>query len=249
MNKNSFLVYLNNKVVLSIFLLGKILRFSFFVTFLYFLVTGAKDLAGYSVNQTLFFFLTFSLIDTMSQFLFREVYRFHTYVVSGDLDLILLKPVNPLFRVLLGGADIIDLITLPPIIFGVWYFADKISAGSLESIYYILLLLNSVLIASAFHILVLALGIITLEVDHSVMIFRDVTKLGSLPIDIYKEPVRAILTYLVPVGMMVSFPVKALIGLMSFWGVLSSFVFGLLSILIALRFWNFALKKYSSASS
>lgn len=249
MNKNSFLVYLNNKIILGVFLLGKVLRFSFFTAFLYFLVSGARDLAGYSVTQTLFFFLTFNLIDAISQFLFREVYRFRTYIVSGDFDLILLKPFSPLFRVLFGGADIIDLITLPPLIFAVGYFGSQISAGPVASFYYVLLLINGLLIATAFHILVLSLGIITLEIDHSVMIFRDITKLGTLPIDIYRQPLQLILTYLVPVGIMVSFPVKALIGMVSFWGVVLSFLFGGLLIFLSLRFWNFALTKYSSASS
>jgi len=40
-----------------------------------------------------------------AQLLFRDVYRFRPKVVSGDFDLILVKPINPLFRVLLGGAD------------------------------------------------------------------------------------------------------------------------------------------------
>lgn len=249
MNKNSFLIYLNNKLILGVFLLGKVLRFSFFTAFLYFLVTGAQDLAGYTVTQTLFFFLTFNLIDVISQFLFREVYRFRSYVVSGDFDLILLKPFSPLFRVLFGGADIIDLITLPPLLFAVIYFGIQISSGPLASLYYILLLFNGLLIAMAFHILVLSLGIITLEIDHSVMIFRDITKLGTIPVDVYRQPLRAVLTYIIPVGVMVSFPVKALIGLVSFWGVLLSFTLGGLLVFLSLRFWKLALTKYSSASS
>ena len=54
------------------------------------------------------------LIDVISQFLFREVYRFRPLVVSGEFDLVLVKPVSSLFRSLAGGADVIDLITIPP---------------------------------------------------------------------------------------------------------------------------------------
>ena len=113
MSRNSFLVVLSKKLLLFMFLLGKLLRFAFFILFLVYAVRGAGGLAGYSVNQTIFFFLTFNIIDVINQFLFREVYRFRNLVTSGDLDLIMVKPMKPLFRVLMGGTDVIDMITIP----------------------------------------------------------------------------------------------------------------------------------------
>src|SRR3989344_8556752 len=96
MSKNSFLMVLNQKNVLLIFLIGKTLRFIFFVSFLFFLVNGEQGLDGYNSTQAIFFFLTFMIIDTTSQFFFREVYRFRTFVITGDFDLILAKPMNAL---------------------------------------------------------------------------------------------------------------------------------------------------------
>ncbi|OGM60386.1 hypothetical protein A3A75_04050 [Candidatus Woesebacteria bacterium RIFCSPLOWO2_01_FULL_39_10] len=249
MSRNSFMIYLNQKKILAIFLTGKILRFSFFVAFLYFLVVGSESLAGYSVNQTLFFFLTFSLIDSISQFLFREVYRFRTLVVTGDLDLILVKPINTLFRVLMGGADVIDLITLPPLFFAVWYVGIRLDPSTLQVFLYLLMILNGLFLATAFHIAVLALGIVTLEIDNTIMIYRDVTNLGRLPIDIYREPLRGILTYLIPVGVMITLPAKAFMGLVTPVGVFISFGLGIVVLSASLKVWGFALKKYSSASS
>jgi ABC-2 type transport system permease protein len=81
------------------------------------------------------------------------------------------------------------------------------------------------------------------------MIYRDLVSLGRLPIDIYKEPLKGFLTYLIPVGIMVTLPVKSLIGVSTAWGVFVAFLVGILSIFIALRFWTFALRKYTSASS
>ncbi len=249
MSKNSFMVYLNQKKILAIFLTGKILRFIFFTGFLYFLVVGSERLAGYSVNQTLFFFLTFSLVDSISQFFFRDVYRFRTLVVTGDFDLILIKPISSLFRVLLGGADVIDFITLPPLFFAAYFIGGKLDPTTFQIFLYLLLVLNGLLLATAFHIAVLSLGIVTLEIDNTIMIYRDVTNLGRIPIDIYKEPLRGILTYLIPVGMMITTPAKALMGLVTPIGILGSFSLGIIALFVSLRFWNYALKQYSSASS
>lgn len=249
MSKNSFLVWLRNGKILSLFLAGKILRFIFFFLFMYFLVIGAGSLAGYNTNQIIFFFLTFNIVDVICQFLFRQVYSFRTLIVNGDFDFILLKPVNVLFRSLLGGADVMDLITIPPLLIVTIYFANLLHPSFSQSVLYVLLLINSLIIATAFHIAVLSLGIITLEIDHLVMIYRDLTNLGRLPIDIYKQPLQGILTYFIPVGLMMTIPAKVLFGLTSPGVILLSFVVGIIIFYISLRFWNFALRKYTSASS
>jgi len=249
MSRNSFLGFLTQRFGAVIFLTGKLLRFGFFFIFIVFLLKGTKTLAGFNLNQTIFFFLTFNLIDVVSQFLFREVYRFRPLVVSGGFDLVLTKPISALFRSLMGGADVLDLITIPPLVVAIILAGRTLNPSILHSAYYIVLIFNSLVLATAFHIAVLSLGIITLEIDHTIMIYRDLTNLGRFPVDIYKEPLKGILTYLVPVGIMITLPAKAFIGLVSFKGILVSFALGILAISIALRFWDFALTKYTSASS
>lgn len=249
MNRNSFMAVLSQKLVFAIFLFGKLLRFAFFVGFIYFLLKGVGHLVGYSVNQTIFFFLTFNLIDITSQFLFREVYRFRPLIVSGDFDLVLVKPFNALFRALMGGADVIDLVTIPPLIFALCYVGRLLGPNPLLIAYYLLLVVNGLLIATAFHVAVVSLGIITLEIDHTIMIYRDLTNLGKFPVDIYREPLKGILTFLIPIGIMITLPAKAFMGLVTPTGVVGSFILGLLSIFLAIQFWRFALKRYTSASS
>ncbi len=116
-------------------------------------------------------------------------------------------------------------------------------------IFYILLLANSLIIATAFHIAVISFGIVTLEIDHTIMIYRDLIALGRFPIDIYREPLRGVLTYFIPVAIMISLPAKALIGVATPLGVAASFVIGVVVFMAALKFWNFALRYYTSASS
>ncbi|OGM21007.1 hypothetical protein A2955_02490 [Candidatus Woesebacteria bacterium RIFCSPLOWO2_01_FULL_37_19] len=249
MSKNAFLVYILDRFSFSIFLFGKVMRFLMYFVFLYFLVKGTKTLAGYNVNQTIFFFLTFNVIDILAQFLYREAYRFRSLIISGGFDLVLAKPVNPLFRSLLGGADLIDLVTIPPLFVATYYVGSLLNPTFINAILYLLLLINGFIIATSFYIAVLALGIVTLEIDHTIMIYRDMIALGRLPLDIYKEPVRSILTFLVPVGVMISYPAKAMIGLISIQGIIVSFGLAGISMFLSIRLWKFALKKYTSASS
>jgi ABC-type uncharacterized transport system permease subunit len=229
------------------FLLGKILRFLMFFFFVYLLVSKTKALKGYGVDQAIFFYLTFNIIDTTSQLLFREVYRFRPLIVSGNFDTVLVKPFHPFLRILLGGVDFLDLLMLIPYLFLTLFFAFKI--GSLSAInlfFYLVLIVNALIIAAAFHIFVLALGIMVTEVDHAIMIYRDLTSLGRFPMEIYQEPLRGIFTFIIPIGIMMSFPAKALFGLLSPLLILLSFLTSFFFLMISLKLWDLAIKKYQS---
>ena len=249
MSRNALLVVLSQRFMFIIFLLAKIIRYSFFISFLYFVVKGTNTIAGYDLNQVILIYLTFTFIDIASQFLFREVYRFRPLIISGDFDLVLVKPVSALFRVLMGGADIIDFVLIPPIIFAIWFIGAKMDPSFIQVILYVLLLANGLLIATGFYILVLSFGILTFEVDHTAMIFRDMASLGRLPIEVYRQPLRSFLTFLIPLGVMITLPSRVLMGIISPLSVVGSCALGIVFLYFSTKIWSFALTKYTSASS
>ena len=243
-------IALTSRFSAIIFIVGKILRFFFFLLFLLILVSKIKTVAGYSIWEVVFFFATFNLVDIIAQLFLREVYRFRSYVVSGDFDYFLTKPLSPLFRSLFGGSDILDIPILILSIIFILFSLGKIGNISVVGIaLYILLIFNAFLIATSFHILVLAVGILTTEVDNTLWLYRDLTQMGRVPVDIYREPLRGILTFAVPVGIMMTFPSKALMGLLSIQPVAVALSIGVVLFYLSFKFWKFALKHYSSASS
>ncbi|MBI2022115.1 ABC-2 family transporter protein [Candidatus Daviesbacteria bacterium] len=190
------------------------------------------------------------MIDTLAQFLFREVYRFRDLVVRGDLDLILIKPINPLIRVLLGGADILDLFILILIAIILFLFGiNNITTNLFHWFLYLLLIANGLIIAAAFHIFVLGFGITTTSIDHLVLFYRDMSSMLRIPVDLYTQPIRLILTFLIPLGLMITLPAKALMNLVSPDFVIVSFLIGSCLFWLSLKYWNFCLKQYTSASS
>jgi len=247
---NSFMSGFLTRLNAAVFLIGKILRFVFFLVFLVTLFGRTEHLAGYTGTQIIFFYLSYNLVDTVSQLLYREVYRFRPLIVSGDFDFALTKPMNALFRALLGGADPLDMFMLLPYGAALVYTAGRLGhITTWNIVLYTVLLVNGLFIATGFHILVLALGIIATEVDHAIMIFRDVVSMGRIPTDVYREPLRSVLTVVVPVGIMMTFPVKAMLGLLSPPGIALAVAVGVVFFLFCLRIWRYALSQYSSASS
>jgi len=229
------------------FMLGKIFRFVLFFFLIYLIFMRAKMVAGYTINQAIIFYLTFNIIDTASQVFFREVYRFRPLVTSGNFDLVLLKPFHPFLRVLIGGVDFLDVFMLIPYIIITFYLAVHIAGVSPSSLFlYFLLLCNALVIAMTFHIMVLALGILTTEVDHTILIYRDLTTLGRFPLEIYREPIRGLFTFIIPIGIMMSFPPYALFNILSWRLLIYSILASCILLFISLKLWDSALKKYQS---
>jgi ABC-type uncharacterized transport system permease subunit len=217
---------------------------------LFILTSKTKAIVGYSLWQIVFFYATFNFLDALPQFVFRNVYRFRQQILNGYFDYLLLKPVPSLFHPLFGGSDMLDLIILAISVFFIIYSALHIPQVTLlNTIGYIALLTNALLIALSFHIFVLAVGILTTTVDNAIMLYRDITQMGRLPVDIYKEPLRGLLTFVIPVGIMMTFPGKALLGLLSLQTALIAFAVGIVFFGISLRLWRHSLKSYTSASS
>lgn len=247
---NSFQTQLNVRWGLLLFLIAKILRFAMYILFIVILLTKTHLLAGYSLDQMILFFLSFNLVDMLAQLTLREVYRFRAQIISGNFDFYLIKPVNPLFRSLFGGPDLLDFITLIPLIWAIAFFINKLGLLNLFSLVsYVFMILVGFSIALSFHILVLALAVVTTEIDNAIMLYRDIMAMGRMPIDIYRQPLREFLTFIIPVGIAMTFPAKALLGLLSPPLIIYSAVFALALFYLSIKSWNYALKKYSSASS
>jgi len=247
LSKYSLVTTIQTKMAAVLFTIAKLLRFGMFFFFIYYLVAHTKTIKGYSVDQALIFFLTFNIIDSLSQAFFREVYRFRQMVISGELNTVLVKPYPVLLRVLVGGVDVIDVvISLGYVALAVYMISVSSGFGVISLLAYVGLIINSLVLATAFHIGVLGFAIMTTDVDHSILIYRDLTSAGRFPLDIYKEPLRSFLTFIVPVGVMMSFPSQALFGKLNLLQDIVGIALSFTTLWLSVLFWKSSLKKYQS---
>ncbi len=232
-----------------LFLIGKTLRLVISLFFLYLLQQNVQMFAGYTTVQVIVFFLTYQFLDTVAQVVFRGVYLFSWQVRSGDMDFYLAKPINPLFRILTGKPDILDAIFLIPTTALSFWIAHSlgITVTLPNFLLYLALLVNGFFIVTGLHILVICLGILTTEVDNAIMLYRDMNTLARFPVDIYKEPLRTVLFFVIPVGIMNTIPSQVLLGLQPSFHLALTFGMGIGFLLISLRIWNWSVKRYTSA--
>lgn len=233
------------------FLFGKIVRLGFFLFFLIAIYERIDRVAGYSMAETVLFFLTFNLIDIVSMVFFRGVYSARRVVAEGDLDYFLIQPCSPLLRIAGGNVDFLDIATLLPVgALFVWNLR-QLPAGldAVRLAAYGFLVVNGILIALALHILVAALAVRTQELENTIWVYRDLMFLARFPVDVYTGGLRWALTLVIPIGIMVSFPAKALLGALSPAWAAYALLLGAALTAAAAFSWRSALTHYTSVSS
>ena len=170
---------------------------------------------------------------------------------KGTLTISLIQPTNVLFRVAFHTVDFLDVLTIVPVFYITFrvlqHVPGGLSAGRL--LVYGLLLVNGLVIAFAIHIAVASLAVLTQELENTIWIYRDLMTLGRFPSDIYDSPMRSILTFVVPVAVMVSFPAKAYLGKLNPVWMVHAFFMAMTSLTLSLFFWRFATRRYTSVSS
>lgn len=242
---------LTTRVSALFFFLGKLIRFVMSLVLLILLRNNTSLISGYTLDEVIIFFLTFNLIDIVAQMFFRGVYMVSGKIRSGELDGYLAKPINVLFRLLTGSPDINDfIISIPFFVFTLYFILQTLPALTIWSIaLYMVFLFNGLVIALAFHIFVVCFGILTTEVDNTIMLYRDISQMGRFPVEIYREPLRAFITYIIPVGVMMNIPAKVLIHQPNIGMLILSIGISMSFLFISLKTWGRAMKQYTSASS
>lgn len=243
--------YLATRLSSATFLIGKFVRFGFFLLLIISIFKFTGNLAGYTKYEVILFFLTFNLLDVLGQAFLRGVYQFKYDINRGYFDYAISKPVNPLFYSLVKLTDILDLIFLIPIIgliiYTVFMLAIKITA--INIILYIFFSLISLFIILALHIISASVTIFTKEGENFIWLYRESISTGRFPPEIFSPIMQLIFTFIMPTIIIVSFPAKAMLGILSLQNGILAIAYALGFFILSLLIWKLSLRHYASASS
>lgn len=248
---NALQITFVNRGTNALFVTGKSIRFFITLLFLFLIKENVQTFAGYTSDQLVVFFLVFNFIDSISQAFLRGVYSFGNQVRTGEFDFLLIKPLNPLFRILTDKPDIDDVIFLIPssIISGYIISTLNIDINFQSILLFLILFFNSFLIAIALHILIVSITILTTQVDGLLWLYRDLTALGKFPITIYSNLLKFSLFFIIPIGFMITIPAQVLINTKPSVQIGWTLIVGVISLIISLNIWKKCLERYTSASS
>ena len=241
----------NARGAAAIFLFGKIFRFASALLLVYVVVGKAKLIGGYTLNQAVFLLALFNLIQTISQLFLRGVYLFRQKVVDGTFDFYLLNPLSELFYSLFSYTDPLDIIiSFPYIFFTFWAWVNAGYVITLPAILLLLLvIIIGMLMVTAWHIVIIAVGVKYLEVDNTIMLYRDLERMGAFPTAIYGKLGENILTYVFPFALMATIPARLIFGMSNPLYLLGFAALAIIQLRLSLYLWRRCLLSYSSASS
>lgn len=171
-------------------------------------------------------------------------------VRKGDLDLLLAKPVNSQFMITLQKAN---TAILGNFIIGSSWLIYALSGledfNYLRLLWLIILVPCSLAVIYTMRFMFSATAVIFTRSENLQFLWWQVYRLGMRPDSMYFPWLKFILLTIIPVGVIVSIPARALLNPPDLRYLLWPIVLAPILIYLSNRFWKFALKFYSSASS
>jgi ABC-2 type transport system permease protein len=213
--------------------------------------THAESFGGWSFLEAL---ALFGIYLVFEEFIYGvltlNLSRLPQFIQNGDLDFILLKPVNSQFQVSLRR---LPLMSLPTALFGIGVMIyATLGLGTLTPaniLLTLLLFLNGVVIIYSMWVLLLTTAFWFVKVENVTGIFNAFFAAGRFPVSAFPSWVRFILTFIVPIAFITTVPASAAVGRLTWTMGLASFVIAALLLCLSHLFWRVALASYTSASS
>lgn len=234
-----------------LFIFGKLFRLGTAFLMVYLIVGRAQLVAGYTLPQAIFILSLFNLVSSATQMLMRGIYIFRQKVIDGTFDFYLLNPLSELFYSLFANTDPMDLLLFIPylgIVIWAW-----LATGFPITVFTVMLLLITLILSEltvvAWHIFMIGIGIRYLEVDNTIMLYRDLEKMASFPINMYGRLGSVFLTYILPFALIATIPANIVFGLFNPWYLLGFAALAAVQLKLSLIYWRRSLLTYSSASS
>ncbi len=205
---------------------------------------------GWSWESALIVLGIFTLLQGFSAtFLAPNLNRIVRHVQEGTLDFVLLKPIRSQFWL---SIHTLSPWGLPDILFGcvmIGYAGTKLNLGISGYILSAVPLFFGLVILYSLWFMLGACSIWFVKIYNATEVLRGLLEAGRYPMAAYPTAFRFFFTFVVPVAFLTTIPAEAMLGNSQLGWVLGAAVlaFGLFA--VSTRFWRFALRFYTSASS
>jgi ABC-2 type transport system permease protein len=209
-------------------------------------------IGGWSFNETLIIAGLFTLMGGIIQALFQpNVQKIIEMVRVGTLDFVLTKPVNSQF--------------LASLRYSQWYGLVDVAAGSaiiiialsrmgyapdpLTLAAFALMLVLALLIVYSIWVVMATLSFWFVKVGNLTELFNSIYDTGRFPVSTFQGLLRILLTVVVPIAFITTFPAQAVLGRLDVPTLLGALFMAGLLFGFSAWFWRYAVSRYSSASS
>lgn len=222
-----------------------------------FVVQEFGQINGWNYGQLAFLYGLSVITHALSMVFFIQGWFMGYYVLEGEFDRYLTRPLSVLYQFFFTQINIIGLTDLVPGILVFGYGCSKVGfQWNLSNIISLLaLIIGGTLIRGGIYIFLGTTSFLTRSANNFGMFTQEIfDKTTMYPISMYPESFQFILTYLIPIGWVSFYPVSDMLGIKSTyaqfpWAVGLTFLIGILVMIVAGVFFKFGLRKYESAGN
>jgi len=208
------------------------------------------EVVGWNKSEVLILFGTFLVVRALfATFFYDGPSTLPKLIQTGSLDLLLTKPVNSQFAISVRETDVGDLARLFLGIALVLYGLKDlgVTVGISQNLVYLLLIPASVMIFYSLYFMVLTTSIWLVRLDNAGEVINTIMLLGRFPVSVFPKTVTFLLTFIFPIAFAGMVPAQVLLNRFSWPLVFYGLGISVVLLYLSHRFWNFALKRYTSA--
>ncbi len=209
-------------------------------------------IGDWNYNEVLMVIGLYTMFTGVIEAFFRpNVTNIIEQIRDGTFDFVLLKPVNAQFYASLRSIVIWRLFDIAAGACIILYALRQlgITPTPAQVATFLAMVVLAAVIVYSLWLMMVTLAFWFIKVDNLTELFNAFYEAGRFPISVYQGWVRALLTFVIPIAFITTFPAAILLHrageVQLGWAV----ALAALMFLLSNRFWNFAIRSYSSASS
>ncbi len=206
--------------------------------------------AGWKWEEAIVVVGIFTILDGFaSTFLAPNLSKIVDHVQKGTLDFVLLKPISSQFWL---SARVVSPWGFPNIIFGcglLLYAGSKLGLGLSNYLLMLVPLAFGLISLYSIWFMLGATSIWFVKIYNVTEILRGLMEAGRYPMAAYPASYRFFFTFIVPIAFLTTVPSEALLGRAEPVWILGSMFLAIALLYASNKFWRFALRFYTSASS
>lgn len=224
----------------------------FSVVSMYLLISSSSTIFGWTKVELYVLTGVYSIVVGLFHVFFTvNFWWFPRIIHLGQLDGLLLKPVDTQFML---SSKYINFSTIPRVCAAILFtlyilYTNHIYVTFTQWIYFVLLVLVGLIILYSIWFIVMTILIWQSHLSNLSDLLFHVTDSAKYPKEMYEGLGHYLAFFLLPIALTVSLPAKVLFDRASLWDALIIISIAVSLFIFSRKFWKFALRFYTSASS
>jgi len=214
--------------------------------------SNTDTLGGWGFGELVALLGVFRIVHTlMMTLVWPNTEKFNQSIRDGSMDYVILQPISSMFLVTFSRINIWRswdfILSIVLIVTGINLAGDV--ATPLSIFHFILLTISGAVVIYSLWIVLIAFTFYFTKFDNNVTLLQALLDSGRYPVSVYPQWLQIIVTFIIPIAVATTVPLKGLRQELGQAQVLMFIGIAIVSFIVASQIWKFGLKKYSGASS